>query len=171
MLSKNLNKALNEQVNFEFQSSYDYIAMEIYFKEKGLDGFANYFHVQALEERLHAYMIMDYINRTGGKVELAAIHKPNTKFSCNIEVLKDALAHEEAVTKSIYRLTDMAIDENNHSARNFLNQFIAEQDEEEEQARNLLEKMQMIGDDPSGIFLIDSQLKLRTSSELNMEQA
>lgn len=170
MISKNLNKALNEQVNFEFQSSYDYIAMEVYFKEKNLDGFANYFHMQALEERIHAYMIMDYIARTGGRIELSSISKPNMKFENNIAVLKSALEHEEAVTRSIYKLMDMAIDENNHSARNFLNQFIAEQDEEEEQARDLLEKMKMIGDEPSGIFLIDAQLKQRTLPQESSQQ-
>lgn len=162
MISKNLNKALNDQVNLEFQSSYDYIAMEVYFKEKNLDGFANYFHVQALEERAHAYMILDYISRAGGTIELASVNKPVMKFENNLAVLKSALEHEEAVTRSIYNLMDLAIDENNHSARNFLNLFIAEQDEEEDQARSLLEKMKMIGEETSGIFYMDSELKKRT---------
>lgn len=169
MRSERLIKALNEQIKLEFESSYAYIAMEAYFKENNLDGFANFFHIQAMEERDHAYLIFNYIYSIGGSVELLDIPKPHGTFKNEIDVIEQALGHEQKVTASINKLMDIAMEDKDYSAQAFLQWFIKEQDEEEEVATELLEKVKMIDSNPSGLFMLDAKLAQRIYTPATME--
>jgi len=144
MISKKLEKALNEQINKELYSEYYYLGMAAWFNDKGLDGFANFFKVQVQEERFHAMKMYDYLVNRGGKVELETIQKPPQDFESAEDIFKKAYEHEQFVTKSINDLMDLAIAENDHATRNFLNWFIEEQVEEEASMDELLTKVRMI---------------------------
>ena len=155
-------QALNDQVNKELFSAYFYLAMQAYFSSINLDGFANFFQVQVQEERDHALGFFNYLNKIGGKVTLAEIQKPQTEFSSPQEVFELTLKHEQFVTQSIYSLMDIAREVKDHTTDIFLQWFITEQAEEEENVTRVLNKLKLIKGDGAGLFMIDSELAQRS---------
>lgn len=160
-ISANIRQKFNEQIQKEFYSEYLYISMEAYFKHISLDGFANFFHVQALEERDHAMMFFDYILETGGNVELLQIDKPKNDFASPTEVFQLSLNHEKTVTKSIHSLVDAAQEEKDYTAITFLQWFITEQREEEANMDRVLNKLKLVEGDGRGLLLLDAELAQR----------
>ena len=126
MLSENLLQRLNEQVNFEFYSSYTYLAMAAYAESVDLSGFANFFRVQAQEELFHAMKFYDYIFQKNGVVELEQIDKPKFNFANIIEAFEKGYEHEQLVTSKIYGLADVAFEEKEHATMSLLKWFIDE---------------------------------------------
>ncbi len=162
MISKKMEKMLNEQITKELYSANLYLSMCSFFKEQELDGFANFFRVQSKEELFHADKQFDYLHEVGGKATLAAIDKPETTFKSVIDVFKTTLKHEESVTKSINALVKQALEESDYATHTFLQWFITEQVEEEAQINNLVKKLQMIGDNSSAMYLLNAELAQRT---------
>lgn len=160
-ISANIRQRFNEQIQKEFYSEYLYISMEAYFKHISLDGFANYFHVQALEERDHAMMFFNYILETGGNVVLLQIDKPKNDFASPIEVFQQSLNHEKIVTKSIHSLVDASQEEKDYTAIAFLQWFITEQREEEANMDRVLNKLKLVEGDGRGLLLLDAELAQR----------
>ncbi|MEW6519932.1 MAG: ferritin [Thermodesulfobacteriota bacterium] len=161
MLSKNIEKALNEQVNWELYSSYFYLSMSSYFESISLAGCANWMRVQAQEELFHAIKIYDYINERGGRAILAGIAQPPSEWKTPLHVFEEVLTHEQKVTALINGLVNLALDERDHATNNFLQWFVSEQVEEEASASSVLEKFKLIGKDKSGLFAIDLELAKR----------
>ncbi len=161
MLSQTMEKALNEQVNWELYSSYFYLSMSSYFESISLAGCANWMRVQAQEELFHAMKIYDYINERGGRAILAAIAQPPSEWKEPLNVFEEVLSHEQKVTSLINNLVNLALDERDHATNNFLQWFVAEQVEEEASASAVLEKFRLIGSDKSGLFSIDLELAKR----------
>lgn len=161
MASERMVQKLNEQINREFYSAYLYLAMEMYLAEKNLSGFANFFSVQAQEERDHARMFLNYIVKVGGKVQLKQIDTPQVDFKSLEELFETALHHEQFVTKSIYGLVDTALEERDHTTNTFLQWFINEQAEEEGTADHNLKRLKLVGNDGKGILMIDAELAQR----------
>ncbi|KXZ40662.1 ferritin [Alkalithermobacter thermoalcaliphilus JW-YL-7 = DSM 7308] len=161
MATEKMIKALNNQLFREFQSEYIYISMEAYFASQNLDGFANFFNVQAQEERAHAYKIFNYIHRIGGKVELQSIPQPKIDFESPKEVIQLALEHEKFITKSIHDILALAIEEKDYTTSAFLQWYINEQAEEEESMEKILNKIKLLKEDPAGILMLDSELAKR----------
>jgi len=154
-------QALNDQVNKELFSAYFYLAMQAYFSSINLDGFANFFRVQVQEERDHALGFFNYLNKIGGKVTFAEIQKPQSEFESPQEVFELTLKHEQFVTQSIYNLMDIAREVRDHTTDIFLQWFITEQAEEEENMTRILNKLKLIKGDGAGLFMIDSELAQR----------
>ena len=154
-------QAVNDQVNKELFSAYFYLAMQAYFSSLNLDGFANYFRVQVQEERDHALGFYNYLNKIGGKITFAEIQKPQSEFSSPQEVFELALNHEQFVTQSIYSLMNIAREIQDHTTEIFLQWFITEQAEEEENMGRVLNKLKLIKGDGAGLFMIDSELAQR----------
>ncbi|WP_346930009.1 ferritin, partial [Clostridium sp.] len=123
MLSENLLKNLNAQVNFEFYSSYTYLAMSAYAESVDLSGIANFFRVQAQEELFHAMKLYDYIFQKNGVVELEKIDKPEGKYESIVDVFETGYKHEQLVTSRIYKLADIASDEKEHATISLLRWF------------------------------------------------
>ena len=170
MLSKKMEKALNEQINKEMYSAYLYMAMSADTTHKGLAGFANWFMVQYQEEMEHAMRIYNYINEQGGKVKLEAIEKPPSSFNDPLDMFKKTLEHEQFITKSIHELVSLARKENDYATEIFLQWFVTEQIEEEANDNEIIDKLEMIGNKGNGIYLIDRELAQRTfQSELPEE--
>lgn len=161
MISKAMEKAINEQINRELFSEYLYISMQAWFAGENLDGFATWMDAQGKEERFHAMKFYNYLLDRGGRVELLAIDKPETKFKNPLTVFKKALDHERFVTKSINDLMDLAIKEKDHATKSFLQWFVDEQVEEEAAADKIVGKLSMIGDNMQGVLMMDAELGQR----------
>ena len=154
-------QAINDQVNKEFFSAYFYLAMQAYFSSLNLDGFANYFRVQIQEERDHALGFFNYLNKIGGKIILTEIKEPKNEFSSPQEVFELALKHEQFITQSIYELMDISREIKDHTTEIFLQWYITEQVEEEENMGRVLNKLKLIKEDGAGLFMLDSELAQR----------
>ncbi|HOY84468.1 MAG: ferritin [Candidatus Cloacimonetes bacterium] len=170
MISKTLEKAINEQINKELFSEYLYVAMQAWFAHENLDGMANWMKVQAQEEHFHAMKLFDYLLERGGKVELLAIDKPTVDFGNPLKAFKAAYEHEQFITKSINELMDIAITENDHATKGFLQWYVDEQVEEEASADRIVSQLDMIGDNMHGIFMLDRELGTRTFTDPAAEE-
>jgi ferritin len=169
MISEKMEKALNEQVNKEMYSAYLYMSMSAYSDSIGLKGFANWFMVQYHEEMMHAMKIYEYIQRQGRRVELAAIQQPPSEFESPLDMFEKTLAHEKMVTKSINDLVDLAIGEKDHATHIFLQWYVTEQIEEEENDNDIIAKLKLVGTGSqgnNGLFMIDKELGDRMTSAL-----
>ena len=164
MISKKLIKAINEQINKELFSEYLYISMQAWFANQNLDGRAAWMDAQGKEERFHAMKFFNYLIERGGKVELKAIATPTVEFDNPLKAFKMALEHEQFITKSINELMDLAIKENDHATRSFLQWYVDEQVEEEASVDKIVNMLKMVGENGHGIMMIDRELGQRTFS-------
>ena len=162
MLSKKVLELLNTQVNKEFYSAYLYLDMANYYKNEGLNGFYNWYKVQAQEERDHALLFMDYIQQNGEAVVLEAIDKPDKEFKEFIDPLKEGDKHERYVTGLIHSIYGAAYEEKDFRTMQFLDWFVKEQAEEEDTADDLIKKFQLFGSDSKGLYMLDNELASRT---------
>ncbi|MBL4902039.1 MAG: ferritin [Desulfocapsa sp.] len=160
-MKKKMEKALNKQVNAELYSSYLYLAMESYFQSISLSGFAKWMRAQVQEEMFHGMKIYDYVHERGGRVQFEAIAKPQTQWESPFDAFEHVLAHEEGVTELINDLIDVALDVRDHATKAFLDWFITEQVEEEATVGEIVDRLRLIGNDSSGLFLLDSELSKR----------
>ncbi len=161
MISKKMQDALNAQVNAELYSAYLYLAMEAHFQSANLPGFANWMRVQTQEEVSHAMKIYDFINSRAGRAKLDAIDKPPGEWKSSLAVLEATYKHEQKVTGLINKLVDLAIKEKDHATNGFLQWFVTEQVEEEENASELVGKLKMLKDNPQAIYMLDKELAQR----------
>lgn len=161
MLQEKVSKLLNEQINKEFYSAYLYLDFANYYQELGLEGFANWYTVQAQEERDHAMLFLKYLQNNGEKVTLLAIDKPDKTFSDNMGPLKAGYEHEQYVTNLIHTIYDAAYSVKDFRTMQFLDWFVKEQGEEETNADNLIKKMELFGDDAKSLYMLDNELGQR----------
>ena len=161
MLTKKMEKALVEQINAEFYSSYLYLSMGAYFESKGLPGFAKWMDAQAQEEWFHGMKIFHFVNERGGRVTLKEIAKPPADWKATLAVFENVLAHEQKVTGLINGLVDLALAERDHATNIFLQWFVSEQVEEEASVGAVLDKLKLIGKDTNGLFVLDGELGQR----------
>ncbi len=161
MLNNKIQDALNEQINAEFWSAYLYLSMAMHFEAEGRSGIANWFKIQFQEEQAHATIFMNYINQRGGRVELKAIDAVPTQWESPLDAFKATLAHEQKVTQLINNLFGLAEEERDYATRDRLAWFINEQVEEEDTARQLIDKFKLIGNDGMGLYMLDQELASR----------
>ena len=161
MLNEKVAELLNQQVNKEFYSAYLYLDFANYYEEKGLDGFANWYTVQAQEERDHAMLFYQYMHNNDVKVTLGAIEAPGNDFKDNMEPLKASYEHEQYVTSLINDIYAAAFEAKEFRTMQFLDWFIKEQGEEETNARGLIDNMTMFGSDPKSLYMLNSELAAR----------
>ncbi|RRD94361.1 ferritin [Clostridiales bacterium COT073_COT-073] len=161
MLSPKVVKLLNEQINKELYSAYLYLDMSNFYADKNLKGFANWYYVQTQEETAHAMIFRNYLLREGYKVELGAIDKPNVEFKELVDPLKEAYKHELYVTSTIHDIYAAAQEEKDFRTMSFVDWFIKEQAEEEDNANDLIQKFEMFGQDMKALYLLDADLGAR----------
>ena len=161
MLSEKLEKSLNDQITFEFYSSYTYLAMSAFCESSDLSGFANFFRVQAKEELDHAMKLYDYVFQKGGKVVLGEIEQPKKEYDSMVDLFETGLSHERIVTNRIYDITDIATEEREHATISFLKWFIDEQVEEENTFNTLLKKIKRAEGNPAALYMLDEELATR----------
>jgi len=161
MISTKVEKAINDQINAEFYSSYLYLSMSAYFHGLNLEGFANWMRVQYQEETFHALKLYDYLAERGGKIHLQPIAEPPTDWKSLVAVFEETLEHERKVTGLIGNLTDLAINERDHATHTMLQWFVNEQVEEEASAERILVELKRIGDNQSALFMMDREMIAR----------
>lgn len=164
MLSKTLEKALNDQLQKEMNSFYLYLAMAAYFEGEKLQGFAHWMKEQAKEELAHAMKFYSHIFEMGGQVALEGIEKPKSHWTSPLEAFEEAYEHEKSITQSINEVMDQAIKDKNYPVQVFLNWFVKEQVEEENAAEEIVHKLSLIGDAPQGLYLLNRELGQRGRS-------
>jgi ferritin len=161
MLKEKVEKGLNSQLNAELYSSYLYLSMSAYCKTLNLDGFANWLNVQAQEELVHAMKFYDFIIQRGGNVRLTRIEGPPTEWDSPRAVFENVYEHERKVTALIDDLVDLALEQRDHATNIFMQWFVTEQVEEEENASGVLEKVKQVEGTRGGLFMLDRELGSR----------
>ena len=164
MLNEKVAALLNDQVNKEFYSAYLYLDFSNYFEARGLDGFANWYKIQAQEERDHAMLFYQYLHNNCAKVTLGTIAKPDKVLDSDMTVLKAGLEHEMYVTDLINNIYAAAHEVKDFRTMQFLDWFVKEQGEEETNASDLISKMELFGSDPKGLYMLNSELYGRVYS-------
>ena len=161
MVNEKVHALLNQQINKEFYSAYLYLDFSNYFERVGLDGFANWYKVQAQEERDHAMLFYTYLQNEDMTVTLDAIAKPDKSFTAHMEVLEAGLEHERYVTSLINDIYAAAYEARDFRTMQFLDWFVKEQGEEETNANDLISKMELFGTDPRSLYLLNQELAVR----------
>ena len=145
MLNQKVAELLNTQVNKEFYSAYLYLHFSNFYKEQGLDGFANWYQIQAQEERDHAMLFVKYLQNNGAPVVYEAIDKPAADLKDKMDPLTAGLEHEKYVTSLIHTIYEAAYETRDFRTMQFLDWFVKEQGEEETNASDLVKKMELFG--------------------------
>ncbi|WP_300276641.1 ferritin [Peptacetobacter sp.] len=161
MLNEKVANLLNLQVNREFYSAYLYLELANHYAEEGLNGFSNWYKIQAQEERDHAMLFIQFMQNNDAKVVFETIEKPEVELNDNLTPLKVGLNHEVYVTNLINNIYDAAHETKDFRTMQFLDWFIKEQGEEETNASDLVKKMELFGSDPKGLYLLDQELGAR----------
>jgi ferritin len=161
MLSKAVQDAINDQINKELFSSYLYLAMSAHFESVNLPGLAKWTRVQAQEELGHAMKFYDYVVDRSGRVNFAAVAKPNSEWKTSLEVFTQVYEHEQKVTASIYKVYEVALKENDYATQGMLQWFISEQVEEEKNASEIVAQLEMVEAHDTAILMLDHRLGKR----------
>lgn len=169
MLNNTVAELLNAQVNKEFYSAYLYLALANYYHDENLDGFANWYEIQAKEEMDHAMLMMKYLQNNDYSVTLEAIAKPELKIESFKDPLTIALGHERYVTSLINAIYEAALESKDYRSQKFLGWFIDEQGEEEKNAMDMVKRFELFGTDPKGLYALDQEYKNRTYSTPSLQ--
>jgi ferritin len=161
MISNAMQTAINEQINKEFFSSYLYLSMAAYFETKNLPGFAQWMYVQADEEHGHGMKLFKHLLERGGKAQLTGITGPQIDWKTSLDVFKHVQEHEAAVTASINNLYELALSEKDYPAQMLLQWFITEQVEEEKNAADIVQQLELIDARGTAVLMLDHQLGKR----------
>lgn len=161
MLSKKMTAALNKHMNVEMYSSYLYLNMSSCAAAIGFKGAANWFMVQYQEEMVHFMKFYTYLNSQGEQAVIGDMAAPPSTFAGLLQMMENTLEHERFITRCINELTDLAVKEKDHASQIFLQWFVTEQVEEEENDRELIGKLKLIGDNGYGLLMLDNELGTR----------
>ncbi|MFO7672442.1 MAG: ferritin [Lutibacter sp.] len=162
MLSERMQSVLNKQIRIEAESSQIYLAMASWSELKGMEGVSQFMYAQSDEERLHMLKFFKYINERGGHAMVSELSAPALEFGSIKKMFETLFKHEIFVSQSINELVHIALEEKDYATHNFLQWYVAEQIEEEAQARTILDKINLIGDDKGGLYLFDNDIKRLT---------
>ncbi|MDD3034478.1 MAG: ferritin [Bacteroidales bacterium] len=161
-INTKVEEVLNKQMNDEFWSAHLYLSMSAYFETRALKGFANWMKIQYQEELTHAIKIFDYINSRGGTVKLEAIPEVPLKWNSILEVFQETYNQECKVTANIHNCYEVALEQRDHAAASMLQWFIDEQSEEEENALQIVDQLNLIGqENGQAIYHLDKELGTR----------
>lgn len=158
-MNKNVETAINQQINKEEFSSRLYLAMAIWCESNGFPGAANFLYKHAEEERIHMLKLVHYVADRGGQAELLPLEQPEQAYGSLLEVFSDIKKHEEFITESINSLYEVTMNEREYTTANFLQWYITEQVEEESLFSTILDKIKLVGADKAGMFHIDKELE------------
>lgn len=163
MISEKMQNAINDQINKELYSSYLYLAMSSYFAGINLPGFAAWLRVQEEEEREHAMKFYDYLVDRGGRVALKTIASPHNEWKSSLEAFKEVQSHEATVTASINTLYELALNEKDYPTQVLLQWYITEQVEEEKNATEIVQQLELIDAHGTAVLMLDHRLGKRGS--------
>ncbi len=159
MLSPQVSKALNKQIEVEGFSSQYYLSMASWAETQGLNGVSAFLYHHADEERMHMLKLIKFVNERGGHGLVSALKQPPVTYKSVKAVFEEILKHEMKVTEEINQLVDSTLKEKDYSTHNFLQWYVSEQIEEEALARQIVDKLKLIGDDKGGLYFFDRDLE------------
>ncbi len=162
MMNEKVAQLLNQQINKEFYSAYLYLDIANFYDEMDLDGYSNYYMIQAQEERDHALQFIKYMQTNNLKITLEAIDKPDKVFKTVLDPLEVAAEHERYVTSLIHNIYHEAHQVKDYRTMKFLDWFVDEQMEEEDNADSMVSRYQLFGQDSKGLYLLDQEYAGRT---------
>jgi ferritin len=139
---------MNEQIAHEFAASQQYIANGVYFTSQTLPRLAAFFYMQAVEERNHAMMMVQYLLNVDGPVAIPGVEAPETSFDDIVAPVALALEQERRVGDQIVELTGVAREEGDYLSEQFVLWFLKEQVEEISAMSSLLSVVQRSADSP-----------------------
>ncbi|MBE7661240.1 ferritin [Tenacibaculum finnmarkense] len=160
MLSKVIETALNKQIQIEAQSSQVYLSMACWAETQGFEGVSQFMYAHSDEERMHMLKLVKFVNERGGHAKVSELVAPPSEFGSFKEMFQTLFDHEVMVSASINDLVHITLQERDYATHNFLQWYVSEQIEEEALARNILDKINLIGDDKGGLYLFDNDVKL-----------
>ena len=169
MLTSKIEKALNNQVTVEAESSQVYLAMASWAENLGFEGVSQFMYAHSDEEREHMLKLIKFINERGGHAKVSQLSAPPTEFGSFKDMFQTLFDHEVMVSKTINDLVDVSLQEKDYATHNFLQWYVSEQIEEEALARNILDKINLIGDDKSGFYLFDNDIKQLITTTPNQQ--
>jgi ferritin len=155
MISPKIEKALNQQVVLEAESSQIYLAMASWAEVEGYNGVAAFLYKHSDEERLHMLKLVKFVNERGGHAVIPALSQPSSKYKGVKPLFQEVLDHEIHVSNEINKLVDVCLKEKDYTTHNFLQWYVSEQIEEEALARRIMDKLKLIGDDKAGLYIFD----------------
>lgn len=164
MLNEKVSDLLNDQINKEMYSAYLYLDFANFYTNKGLEGYANWYTIQAKEEMDHALLMMKYLQNNDYEVTLKAIDKPDKTLVKLDDPLHEGLKHERYVTDLIHTIYEAAYEIKDFRTMKFLDWFVDEQGEEEKNATDMITKYELFGKDPKGLYMLDNEYKSRVYS-------
>jgi ferritin len=159
MLNKKVEKALNEQIRVEAESSQAYLAMASWADAAGYPGTATFLFAHSDEERMHMLKLIGFVNDRGGQAIIPALSQPPKDFKNLHHVFELLHEHEESVTSEIHKVVDICLKEKDYTTHNFMQWYVAEQIEEESLARTILDKLRLLGNDAGALYLFDRDLQ------------
>lgn len=165
MLSTKVSEALNTQIILEASSSQYYLAMASWAETQGLNGVSSFLYTHADEERMHMLKLIKFVNERGGHGVVPALKQPPTTFKSVKAIFEEILKHEIKVTLEINNLVDITLKEKDYTTHNFLQWYVSEQIEEEALARQIVDKLKLIGDDKSGLYFFDRDMGTMAEDE------
>ncbi len=163
-MTTRLAELLNDQINKELYSAYLYVDIANFYDEMDLDGYKNYYMIQAQEERDHALLFMEYMQSVGLKVTLEAIAKPDKTFTTILDPLEAAAEHERYVSALINTIYHEAYENRDYRTMKFLDWFVDEQREEEDNADKMVSRYRLFGTDAKGLYMLDQEYSGRVYS-------
>ncbi len=161
MISKKMSDRINLQINREMFSAYLDMAMSARMAEAGYKGIANWLMIQYHEEMFHAMKLYGYLEDQGAAVALEAIAKPEFKETGVKELFRHVLEHEKGVTASIREIAALAREEKDYATESFIAWYVGEQVEEEKNAADILQTLDLLGDSAQGTFMLNIELGKR----------
>ncbi len=162
MISKNLEKALVEQLNKEFHSAYIYLGMSAYSSKEGFNGASSWFLIQYREEVAHGMKLFKYLEDQNAEISLPDIKSVKVEYKSLLDVFKKSLSHEQSMTKNLNNLSDIAMKEKDHATYNLLQWYVTEQVEEEATVSEIIDHIKLVGDNGYGLYTIDKELASRS---------
>ncbi len=170
MLSKKVEKALNDQIRIEAESSQIYLSMASWAETQGFEGVSQFMYAHSDEERSHMLKMLKFVNERGGHAVVSELSAPPLTFGSFKEMFKTLFDHEVMVSGKINELVDITLQEKDYATHNFLQWYVSEQIEEEALARNILDKIKLIGDERSGFYMFDNDIKQLTAAQEAADQ-
>jgi len=164
MLSQKIENALNKQIKIEAESSQVYLAMACWAENQGFEGVASFMYEHSDEERMHMLKLVKFVNERGGHAKVSALSAPPASFGSFKEMFQTLFNHEVMVSQKINDLVHITLTERDYATHNFLQWYVSEQIEEESLARNILDKINLIGDDKGGLYMFDNDVKILTET-------
>jgi len=165
MLNPKIEKALNQQIQLEAESSQIYLAMASWAEVQGYEGIATFLFHHSDEERMHMLKLLKFVNERGGHGLVPALKQPSIKYKSVKELFQDVLNHEILVSNEINKLVDICLKEKDYTTHNFLQWYVSEQIEEEALARKIMDKLKMIGNDSGGLYFFDRDIAGMATAE------